>query len=239
MANNVNPSSLKMTTTKRRRGRPAKDEATPSREELLRVVFEQFAEHGYENMSLRKLGAKLGVSDSLFTHHFGSKEKLWFEAMDLVLRPVADRLLAVLDQGTETKDPPARLRANMVLGMQMAAFQPALLRLAFNEASSPSQRGVYLRTHFVEPYLAHIDRAIAECQRLGYLRDFQLNSMHAMFMGAFRTLVEPGLLQGRVGNLRSNPSELQAYIDSVMEILFVGMRQMPSSEQANAPSKLV
>ena len=62
------------------RGRPL-DKDRIKRDKLLELAFQEFSEHDFKNVSIRKLAADVGVSDSLFIHHFGSKQKLWYEVV--------------------------------------------------------------------------------------------------------------------------------------------------------------
>jgi TetR/AcrR family transcriptional regulator len=66
----------------RRRGRPAADEATLSTEDLLDAALEAFAERGYDGTSVREVARRLGVSHNLIPQRVGSKETLWFAAVD-------------------------------------------------------------------------------------------------------------------------------------------------------------
>ena len=71
----------------RGRGRPrAGDELDVTR--LLAAALDAFAQAGYDGMSVRELSRRLGVSHALLTARFGSKEGLWFAAMEQVLAEV-------------------------------------------------------------------------------------------------------------------------------------------------------
>jgi TetR/AcrR family transcriptional regulator len=65
----------------RGRGRPrAGDEVDLAM--LLQAALDAFAETGYDGTSVRELSRRLGVSHALLTARFGSKEGLWFAAME-------------------------------------------------------------------------------------------------------------------------------------------------------------
>src|ERR1700682_1532586 len=69
----------------RKRGRPRAGEEI-NIETPLQASLEAFAETGYEGTSVRELSRRLGVSHALLTARFGSKEGLWFAAMEQVLK---------------------------------------------------------------------------------------------------------------------------------------------------------
>jgi AcrR family transcriptional regulator len=73
---------------------PASYNRTFSRDDLLNLATRAFAENGFTDVSIRKLAAQAGVSDSLFIYHFGSKLKLWREAVDQMIKLEFPRLIA-------------------------------------------------------------------------------------------------------------------------------------------------
>ncbi len=71
----------------RGRGRPrAGEELDVAR--LLRGALDAFAESGYDGTSVRELSRRLGVSHALLTARFGSKEGLWFAAIEHALAQI-------------------------------------------------------------------------------------------------------------------------------------------------------
>jgi AcrR family transcriptional regulator len=57
-----------------RRGPYAK--TAQRRQEILRTAIEVFAEYGYHGSSLREIAARVGMSETGLTHHFGGKAAL-------------------------------------------------------------------------------------------------------------------------------------------------------------------
>ena len=52
-------------------------------DEILGAALEAFAAQGYDAMSLRSLNAQLGLSHGTISQRFGTKERLYFAAIDL------------------------------------------------------------------------------------------------------------------------------------------------------------
>src|SRR5690242_19294740 len=46
------------------------------RQEILRTAIEVFAEYGYHGSSVREIAARVGLSETGLTHHFGGKSAL-------------------------------------------------------------------------------------------------------------------------------------------------------------------
>lgn len=69
-----------------------------TREQLLSIAVEMFAEQGFAVTSLRSIAKRAGVSPALLIHHFDTKEALIKEAISKTLGSwVADEKAAMLD----------------------------------------------------------------------------------------------------------------------------------------------
>lgn len=210
---------------RRKPGRPSKAKAPPPRAELLQKALECFAQDGYDKVSLRRLAAELGINDALLIHYFGSKEALWDEAVALAGGNMAQVLEGAL--GSAAEDPLQRLIDSVELTLRLGAGRPQILRLAFQEEASGSERAARLRAQFMEPYLAHVDQVLRECQRRKRMGDIAFNALHAMIVGAVRLLVEPHLLGARALELASSEVAREAYIQSVLALLRHGLAGKP------------
>lgn len=87
--------------SRRPRGRPSREDGPVApNDHLLPLALATFADLGYEGASMRDLCRRLGVSHNLLHQRFGSKDRLWYTAVDhgfsalatdLVLRALAER----------------------------------------------------------------------------------------------------------------------------------------------------
>ena len=69
-----------------------------TREQLLSIAVEMFAEQGFAGTSLRSIAKRAGVSPALMIHHFETKESLIREAISKTLGSwVADEKAAMLN----------------------------------------------------------------------------------------------------------------------------------------------
>jgi AcrR family transcriptional regulator len=82
---------------RRRSGRP--DKPIP-RGELIRVARGLFATHGYAGVSMADIAHKAGLQKSSLFHHFPTKDQLYKEVMDGVLREIGDAVRASLADET-------------------------------------------------------------------------------------------------------------------------------------------
>ncbi|MEW2222188.1 TetR family transcriptional regulator [Streptomyces sp. NPDC006990] len=75
----------------RRRGRPARraaEDGPGTRERILASARSEFAEHGYDKVSVRAIARGAGVDAALVHHYFGTKEQVFAAAVEGAIAPV-------------------------------------------------------------------------------------------------------------------------------------------------------
>jgi TetR/AcrR family transcriptional regulator len=133
--------------TRRARGRPV--QSAVSDNELLEVALQSFAESGYEGASVREIARRLQVSHNLIPQRFGSKEKLWYAAIDRGF----GRLASDLKREGESlgNDELLVLRGLIRSFIEINAWHPSLLQIINQEASQPGPRFEYLFETYIKP----------------------------------------------------------------------------------------
>lgn len=76
----------------------------PTREKLLEVATQQFADVGFEATTMRTIASRAGVTLPTVYHYFGDKANLYIEACLACFAPRADRGLAVYSAGTASEE---------------------------------------------------------------------------------------------------------------------------------------
>ena len=84
---------------KRARGRPKKFDRGVALEQAMRL----FWEHGYEGTTFDQLVEAMSISPSSFYNAFGSKERLYAEAISLYLARSSEWFMAALAAGTHAR----------------------------------------------------------------------------------------------------------------------------------------
>lgn len=216
----------------RRRGRPSRAAAALPREDILRRAFVAFARDGYDGVSLRTLAAGCGVSDSLISHHFGSKQQLWLEAADSVFGPLFNRLIQLLDAlaAAQGNDAVAVLQNNLPASLKMVAADPVAVQFLFREGEAGNERGEYLRDTYVAPYLARIDALFLQAQAAGHYRQVSPASRHALVFGLLRSLVIPGVMIRELSPHLATPETISRYIDDAVTVLYHGLALHPAEK---------
>lgn len=203
-------------------GRPASHDKKTSRQDLLAMALNEFAAKGFSGMSIRKLAASAGVSDSLFVHHFGSKQKLWYEAVDTLIEREFQLLITQLGRDVTLENPLALLQGNIREFFLLAQKRPALFRLLFSELNHDSERSAYLKNKYLVPYVTIFDRAIDLCRERGQIKPIANVSLHALVLGALHILIKPDILQQGVAAPSLRPGS-SIVVDDLVDTIFNGL----------------
>jgi TetR/AcrR family transcriptional regulator len=131
----------------RARGRPT--QSAISDEALLDAVLQSFGENGYDGASVREIARRLEVSHNLIPQRFGSKENLWYAAIDHGF----GRLTSDLTREAQTlgSDELLVLRGLITSFIEINALHPSLLQIINQEASQPGPRLDYLFETYIKP----------------------------------------------------------------------------------------
>jgi TetR/AcrR family transcriptional regulator, regulator of cefoperazone and chloramphenicol sensitivity len=119
---------------------PVLQEAVDTRTRLLKAAAEVFAEHGYENATIRQICTRADANVALVNYHFGDKLELYTEVLRFSLQPGAAGTGFSLPLATA--EPAAALR-QIVGAMVERAFETddqanLRFRLLLNEFVRPS-----------------------------------------------------------------------------------------------------
>jgi AcrR family transcriptional regulator len=211
----------------RGRGRPrAGEEIDLTR--LLQAALDAFAETGYDGTSVRELSRRLGVSHALLTARFGSKEGLWFAAMEHALTQAGHSWGEVTD--SPGLDDLEALRQGIVRQVIFSAAHPQVLRIMSHEGAIDSPRIRFVVDHFVNPLRTGVERLLARLVTAGRIRPVSYATLHFMVTrggGAlFADHVEAALL-GAPGH--QDAESIRAYAESVADVLITGIAVAPAS----------
>ncbi|MDP9221326.1 MAG: TetR/AcrR family transcriptional regulator [Actinomycetota bacterium] len=211
---------------RRGRGRPrAGQELDVSR--LLQAALDAFAERGYDGTSVRELGRQLDVSHALLTARFGSKEGLWFAAMEHALT-VSERSWRQLADTPELDDLQA-LRQAIIRQVEFSAANPQVLRIMSHEGAVDSPRIRFVVDRFVNqlrPLVEHrLDRLVAN----GRIRAVPYATLHYLVVqggGAmFASPIESALLGVRQP---PRPTDIRRHAEAVADVIVAGLSAAPA-----------
>jgi len=205
----------------RGRGRPRAGEEIDL-DALLQAALEAFAETGYDGTSVRELSRRLGVSHALLTARFGSKEGLWFAAMEHALAQVERTWREVAD--SHELDDLEALRGGVIRQVMFSAAHPQVLRIMSHEGAIDSPRVRFVVDRFVNPLRPGVERILTRLVAAGRIRPIPYATLHYLVVvggGAiFANPVESALL-----GAPKHPSavDIRAHAEAVADILIAGV----------------
>lgn len=209
----------------RPRGRPPAGDDVLGTDELLDAALEAFAERGFDGTSVRELARELGVSHNLIPQRIGSKEQLWFAAVDHGFGALAAALVEVVAEAGEQADDVARLRALVTRFIEVNARRPALLQIISREAVAAGPR----LDHLFDNYIAPVGSFGADLlERLKAGRVVRTDSVSLMYFlmthGGGGPLALPALA-ARFGQPvdRFDPEAVRRHAEEAAAVIFDGL----------------
>jgi AcrR family transcriptional regulator len=140
-------------TTRQRRPVARTDDAS-TRDHMLDVALDAFAELGYDGASTRTIANLAGVNQGLIPYYFGTKEKLWREAVDRAFADLSAGLALAQEEGAAAQgEPGASARFELLIRrfVRFAARRPAFARLMNAEGKRDGPRMRWIVDRHVRP----------------------------------------------------------------------------------------
>lgn len=195
--------------------------------DLLGAALDAFAAKGYDATSVREIARELGVSHNLIPQRFGSKERLWYAAIDHGFAMLAADLMEVATESPD--DELGQLRALVLRFVAANSLRPALVRIINREASTPGPRLDYLYDAYIDPVRESGATVLSELRASGKLRTDSVALMYFfMTHGACGPLALPALAE-RFGQA-IDPSDRKAVLrhaSEAVDVLFEGLITRP------------
>ncbi|NGN66372.1 TetR/AcrR family transcriptional regulator [Streptomyces sp. A7024] len=209
----------------RGRGRPRAGEELDTGP-LLMAALDAFAETGYDGTSVRALSRRLGISHALFTARFGSKEQLWYAAMEHALAP-AEQVWKEAAESPESDDLET-LRQGIIRQVLFAAAHPQVARIMNHEGAVDSPRIRFVVDRFINPLRPGVERLLDRLVAAGRIRPLPYATLHYLVTnggcGQFTLPVKTRLLGA---DLPATPAELREHAETVADILLTGITVKP------------
>jgi AcrR family transcriptional regulator len=194
-------------------------------DEILDAALQAFAAQGFDAMSLRSLNAQLGLSHGTISQRFGTKERLYFAAVDLgfasFLADIEERrrvALAAIDPPDDLADLRAAIRA--FLGA--ALLRPELGRLMNQEGLFSTPRLAYIVEHVMVPLYDSIGGQLERLRAAGRIHPV---SARALFFLVGHGAEAPYTLTALSGAFDSidGPLDPHRHADDVTDLIVRGL----------------
>jgi AcrR family transcriptional regulator len=201
--------------------------STETKEQIITVAEEMFAEHGFVGTTLRNIVSKAGVNIAAVHYHFGSKEELFRAVVARFAHPVVEQELNLL---SELK---ARDELPSVEAILLAMLKPSLEILS-QDADTRLIRAKFMGRCRTEPepfqsiayeefapateaFLDVLQRVLPEQSRsqLSWKLDLVITAL-------IRILMEAGKPYALLKT--SDPEDIQSTIQQLVQFFSPGMR---------------
>ncbi len=154
-------------------GKATKNQNTE--EVLLRAAVDLFYKKGYAGTSIRDVGAKAGVSNSLLYHYFKDKEEMLFQIIMGVSRELLSELIEI---DSSVEDPVERLRQMLMHQIKQGLANKKKSRLIVEELLSlTGKRKEEVRDHESKIYSLYM-KTLKELAASGRIRDLDLTVLN-------------------------------------------------------------
>lgn len=194
-------------------------------DEILDAALLAFAENGYQGMSLRTLNADLGLSRGTINQRFGSKEQLWYAAVDrgfeALTDDIATELAELADQQAPTDDL-SELRAFLRAFLNASARRPELVQLMHHEGLHSTDRLDHIMSRFTFPAMEGPLRAMDRLAAAGRMRTVPARTLHSLIAHGAAAPFTLGPLSDTFDPI-DGPLNPTAHIDLITDIIIRGL----------------
>jgi TetR/AcrR family transcriptional regulator len=206
----------------RPRGRPTQN-AVVADDVLLEAALQAFGEDGYDGSSVREISRRLGVSHNLLPQRFGSKEKLWYAAIDHGFGRLQEDLMSEAEALGE--DEVLVLRGLIVCFIEINALHPSMLQIINQEASRPGPRLDYLFKTYIQPVRDFGDAWLTRLAKEGRIAPISVTLLYFMMThGAGGVFALPALASRLTSGVKGhNPRSVRAQVENAVDVLFDGL----------------
>ena len=201
-------------TTPQRKSRSSSVEV---RERVLEVAAGEFAAHGFEGASTRRIADRAGIFQAQIGYHIGSKDDLWRATVDFLFSRLRAQLDRAVPSGVDepVADAVAVFADVIRLHVHHTAKHPELSRVMLMETAEKSPRVNWLLKNHVRPTLAALQLVWADVRAAGRGRNLPAEEVFMMMIGLAPTpFAQAGLMRPLLGARRCAP---ERHAESMIE----------------------
>src|SRR3977135_3674070 len=217
---------MAQTSARRRSGRPKTQDAPATLEQILDAAFRAFATYGYDGVAVRTLNRELGVSHNLIHQRFGSKQGLWYAAVDRAFSQQITQLATGFDP--TLADPLDQLNHAIRRFVRYSAERPELLGLMNIEARVDSERLDYIYDNYSAPALTPLGRLLDYLQENGRIRPISLRALFFLIAHGAAAPFTLAPLARRFNNMDPlDPTQVDEQAALTADVITSGLRLDP------------
>jgi AcrR family transcriptional regulator len=205
-------------------------DAPEVRERILDAALVTFAEHGFEGATMRDIARRAGCPLGLLQYYFGSKQKLWQQAVDRAFANLQGALVAEPVEPAGEDPVLARIRAGIRMHVRFVGRHPEFARLMHDEGKRRGARMRWIVDRHVKPMFERLLPIVRYLQRSGRLPE-DVHPLHFAYalIGAIDTIFHQAEECRRVtGADPSDPAVIEAHARAV-EWMLLGPESTPAA----------
>jgi len=214
-------------STPRAPGRPRAAEGVDE-EAFLEAALRAFAVQGYDGVSVRLLSKELGVSHSWVHQRFGSKEGLWYAAVDHAF----GRQAATIAFDPTITDPLEQLERVIKRFLRYAAEHPELGRIVNTE---DTKRLDYLYENYIDPPRTSVARLLDHLISERRVRPVTMRTLLLLIAHGAAAPFELAPLARRLADSEKREEDVAAHIEAATRIIIDGLRVTAEAPVAAGP----
>jgi AcrR family transcriptional regulator len=222
---------------KRPPGRPRnseRDRPDQTRDQLLDASITLFARYGFDTVTTGQIAEAAGLTQSMVHYHFGTKTKLWQEAMLRLMRR-RGRLFRAAPADLAGLTPLGKLKVLTQRLIEANAANPDHVRIVVYEATTRSPRLKWLVDNFLSPGFGVFDQAVREAMDAGAIRRAPVHDItNAVTSAASLSFALHAIVKDMYGVDLGQEKAINSFSDTLIDILFDGLLAAPVPAAADA-----
>jgi len=220
---------------KRPPGRPRnseRDRPDQTRDQLLDASITLFARYGFDTVTTGQIAEAAGLTQSMVHYHFGTKTKLWEEAMRRLMRR-RGRLFRVSPRDLAGLSPLDKLKVLTRRLIEANAASPDHVRIVVYEATTRSPRLQWLVENFLAAGFGVFDDAVREAMDAGVIRRAPVHDVtNAVTSAASLSFALHAIVNDMYGVDLGEAAAVRSFSDTLIDILFNGLLVTGAAQQA-------
>ena len=187
---------------------------------ILQKARDAFAELGFAGASIRDIAREAGVTHSMITYHFGTKDQLWRAAVRDMFAMIEQEVFAPGHDDPALGDE-ARFRLLLRRYVRYCARHPEHARITIAETIRGGERLEWMIETFVRGNHAGFTPCLQALMQSGALPPMQLESLHYAIVGmAQLPFVLAREAQGCFGYDFAQEQAIERHADALLALLF-------------------
>lgn len=183
------------------------------RKQIIEQAIKTIAEEGYAQTTLARIARRVGISKSVISYYFQSKEKLLWEVIVEVYSHIAQFMWSKMqNQANARKMLQAYIKSNIIYVREYPTYAMALVEILRNTEGklSPDQPTE-------DPGIAPLEGLLRTGQQTGYFREFSPRPMAISIRKA---------IDGALNEWQHHPDlDLEHYIHELLELFDLATRK--------------